>query len=111
MGRGAGVLPDDRQPRLSPARGRSRSIVLRSIFEEQADAARRHRLDRIEFCAEPGEVLDRAAGLMSSRRTPGPITTGSSCFNKAVDHHSKTTTAAAYGSRIALACSLVRDDG
>ena len=28
MGRGAGMLPDDRQPRLSAARGRRRPVVL-----------------------------------------------------------------------------------
>ena len=38
-------------------------VVLRSVPEEQADAARRHRLDRVELCAEPGEVFDRAAGV------------------------------------------------
>src|SRR4026208_1070985 len=51
--------------RLPPARGRRRPLLLRSVPEEQADAARRHRLDRVELCAEPGEVLDRAAGVMN----------------------------------------------
>ena len=39
------------------ARRRRRSVVLRSVPEKQADAARRHRLDRVEFCAEPGEDI------------------------------------------------------
>ena len=63
MGRGAGVLLDDRQPRLSLARRRRGPVVLRGVPEEQTDASRRHRLDRVELCAEPGKVLDRAAGV------------------------------------------------
>ena len=34
-----------------------------AFLEKQADAARRHRLDRVELCAEPGEVLHRTAGV------------------------------------------------
>src|ERR1700733_797045 len=62
------MLFDDRKPRLSPARGRRRSFILRSVPEEQADAARRHRLDRIELCAQPGEIFDRAAGVTAALR-------------------------------------------
>jgi Lrp/AsnC family leucine-responsive transcriptional regulator len=33
------------------------------VPEEQADAARRHRLDRVELCAEPGEIFHRVARM------------------------------------------------
>src|SRR5437667_4816265 len=42
----------------------------------------------------------RDVPLTSSRRKPGPITTGSNCLGKAVNHRFKTTSAAAYGSRL-----------
>ena len=35
-----------------------------------------------EFCLEPGEVFDRAAGVTSSLRKQGPITTGARCLAK-----------------------------
>src|SRR4249919_2867366 len=85
MGRGAGMLFDDRQPRLSPARRRRRSVVLRGVPEEQTDPARRHRLDRVELCPEPGEIFDRAAGvrwvarywmLSSSAQAEDPVCRG-----------------------------------
>ena len=39
-----------------------------SFPEDQADPARRHRLDRVELCAQPGQIFDRAAGLTAPCR-------------------------------------------
>src|SRR3954467_6348094 len=40
---------------------------LGAVLEDQAARARRHPLDRIELRAEPGEILDRAAGVTVRR--------------------------------------------
>ncbi|MGX1145363.1 DNA-binding Lrp family transcriptional regulator [Bradyrhizobium ottawaense] len=57
------------QPRLPASRRRSRPRLLRDLPQDQADPARRHRLDRVELCAEPGEVFDRSAGVIAAAVT------------------------------------------
>jgi len=37
-------------------------------------------LDRVELCAEPGEVLDRAAGLMASLLIVVPVKAGTTAI-------------------------------
>src|SRR4026208_2228600 len=48
-----------------------------AFLKNQPPPPRRHRLDRIELCAQPGEILNRAAGL--ANRRPGEASEGSDC--------------------------------
>ena len=63
--------------RESAARSRGRSVVLRGVPEIEADAARRHRLDRKQLCAQPGEVLDRPAGVSRATSAISAVVAGS----------------------------------
>ena len=45
-----------------------------AFLKNKLTQARRHRLDRVELCAEPGEILDRAAGVNCSLQVIASVT-------------------------------------
>jgi len=81
------VLPDDRQPTTS-LRVVAPICSSYEAFRKQADAPRRHRLDRVEFCAEPGEVsialrcdMTTSTSLRAKRSNPFFLLRGAmDCF-------------------------------
>ena len=45
-----------------------------AFLKNKLTQARRHRLDRVELCAEPGEIFDRAAGVNCSLQVIASVT-------------------------------------
>ena len=97
------------ETRLTPQASIATRATLRDDRETSLMAARADAKDSSDLRNCQEDILKFgngpwAAYPVSSRRTPGPITTGSGCFKKKAVHQLiSTTIAAAYGSRLPCA--------